>query len=263
MRYLIVLISTLVVVACTAPSVTEQASSADHDHLLLSTLYVQHSAEYKALCRQTYRWAGYALANKLSERPEKPAIVLDIDETVLDNSPYSAWQIVNNQPYDKSSWMEWTVLAAADTVPGVTDFLHWADSMGVAIFYVSNRRVAELTPTLTNLQHFGLPQVDSTTVLLRDTTSSKVQRREAITQQGYNILLLCGDNLNDFAAVFEEGDGAARKQAVYDFADKWGDTWIVLPNPTYGAWDGALFDFNYDLSLIQRDSVRRSKLRSY
>lgn len=261
MRFFLLLAS-MALLACSSPQATP-TPEVTHDYLLMSALYVQHSAEYKALCWQTYGWAKRALADQLTEAPVNPAIVLDLDETVLDNSPYSGWQVVNNQPYAKESWMQWTTLADADTVPGVSGFLHWVDRAGVKIFYVSNRRVAELDATLTNLNKLGLPQADSQSVLLRDTTSSKVPRRNTITEQGYSIVMLCGDNLNDFAADFEEGNGRQRKEAAYAHQAKWGTTWIVLPNPTYGAWDGALFDFNYELSLAQRDSIRKSRLRSF
>lgn len=256
-------IASMCLLACTSQQVEEESSAADHDYLLLSTLYVQHSAEYKALCLQTYHFAKQTLEQHLASSPESPAVVLDLDETVLDNSPYSGWQILNNQPYDKETWMQWTALASADTVPGVGGFLRFADEAGVKIFYVSNRRIAELGVTIQNLKELGLPQVDSTSVLLRDTTSSKVPRRKTITDQGHEIVMLFGDNLNDFDAAFEEGSGSERKAAVYSNQTRWGRSWVVLPNPTYGAWDGALFDFNYDLTLAQRDSVRKAKLKSF
>lgn len=266
MRFLFVPFLLTLFVSCQSNNPTTESTTdvaGDQDRLLMATLYMQQSAEYRALCRQTYRWATYALEKHLQSHPEQPAIVLDLDETVLDNSPYSAWQILQKEPYGKESWMNWTALAAADTLPGVGQFLRNADSLGVAIFYVSNRRVAELDPTLANLRQFNLPQVDSSTVLLRDTTGSKVPRRATITNQGYDIVMLCGDNLNDFAAVFEDGNGAERKAAVAQHSGKWGTRWIVLPNPTYGAWDGAIIQQAYDLTAAQQDSIRKAALQSF
>lgn len=270
MRFVLLGLIGVLAYSCTSVTSPKPADAAngstgfDHDYLLMATAYVQHSSEYRALCYQAYENAGEALRDIMADPPAKPAVVLDLDETVLDNSPYAGWQILNNQPFARDTWQQWTMLAQADTVPGSSAFLHLANQLGVQIFYVSNRRVEEKEATLKNLRNLGLPQVADSTVYLRDTTSSKVYRREAIAKKGYEIVMLIGDNLDDMAGIFErQKTNATRKAVVDSLRHLWGTKYFVLPNPVYGAWDGALIRHSYNLTLEQRDSIRKSKLKSF
>jgi 5'-nucleotidase (lipoprotein e(P4) family) len=90
-----------------------------------ASVYQQRAAEYKALCFQAYNLARLRLDEALKHKGKKPlAVITDIDETLLDNSPYDALRAINNQDFDLKGWKEWTAKGIADTVPGAPTFLN-------------------------------------------------------------------------------------------------------------------------------------------
>lgn len=234
------------------------------EYLVQATLWQQHASEYRALCYQTYQLAQLKAAYTLqvSRFAKPPCVVLDIDETVLDNSPYGAWQIKNGQPYAKASWQEWTALAVADTVPGALGFLKWAKSAGLEAFYVSNRRHEERAATIENLAKFGFPNADTNHVLLRTDVGNKEPRRQRI-QQTNTIIMLVGDNLNDISEVFEGKTNAERDAEVDRNRMAFGSNWIVLPNAAYGAWEAAMQGYKSGLTPAALDSIRHANLQSF
>jgi len=219
------------------PQTTGAAGVESQDQLLLATIWYQKSAEMRALYYQCYANAETALLKNLAgaRRDKKPAVVLDIDETVLDNSPFQGWQILENKSFNDESWTRWVELGRAGALPGALDFTRYADSLGVEVFYVSNRKTTELAPTVENMKRYGFPGADSSHVLLKESESSKVARRARI-ESTHEILLLVGDNLADLDAVFE------KRGTDHGFSDTdrmrgmFGTRYIVLPNPMYGTW---------------------------
>ena len=120
---------------------------------IMSVLYQQTAAERLAGTLQTFRSAKQALDKALLDpawsalpgqniQGKKPAIIVDVDETVLDNTAYEARMILDGTKYPEG-WISWCKEAAATEVPGAKNFLNYAASKGVTIFYVTNR-VAEL-----------------------------------------------------------------------------------------------------------------------
>ncbi len=233
-------------------AVTEAAE--DQDHLILATLWFRKSAEMRALYYQCFRNAETALAENLamqirkvpltnlpaSENPVsgqgKPAaVVLDIDETLLDNSPFQGWQILEKKEFNNDDWFRWVELAQAKPLPGAVEFTRYADSLGVEVFYVSNRTVQEMGPTIKNMAALGFANADSTHMLLKETTSSKVERRAQIEKE-YEIILLVGDNLADISGVYEKRGSDYGFDAVDTDRLLFGIRYIVLPNPMYGNW---------------------------
>jgi 5'-nucleotidase (lipoprotein e(P4) family) len=166
---------------------------------------------------------------------KKPAVVLDIDETLLDNSPFQGWQVHEKKSFNNDDWFRWVELARARPLPGAVEFTGYADSLGVEVFYVSNRTVEEMGPTIENMKAWGFVNADSTHMAFKETTSSKVERR-ALIEQDYEILLLVGDNLADHSGIYEKR-GPDHGFAAVD-ADRrlFGTRFIVLPNPMYGNW---------------------------
>ena len=145
-------------------------------------------------------------------------------------------QIINNLPFSDSLWFSWIKKATAETLPGVVDFIEFSDSLGVEIFYVSNRKYKEeYLPTLNNLREKGLPFADSLHILLRSDISSKEIRRNSIGEK-YDILLLIGDNLADFDEVFDIRGEDLGFGAVKSNEKRFGTDFIILPNPMYGPW---------------------------
>lgn len=256
----------LLTTACEKPTTKEAVEPKApapkvQEYLMASTLFVQYSAEYQALCLQAYNVASDRLLKIVASGVEKPAVVLDIDETILDNSAYSAWQVATDNPYSTETWALWTDLAAAPEVPGATAFLNLADSLGVALFYVSNRDTSALEPTIKNMEEMGMPQLTQSQFYLKTNTSGKAERRKAIEDQGYDVVLFVGDNLGDFHEDWDKQSVAERGALVVAAQKEFGDKYIVLPNPIYGTWEGALYDFDRSWSHAQHDSLRRNWLK--
>ena len=160
----------------------------------------KNSAEYKALCLQAYNIARKNVDLELSKKHEKPlAIIADLDETIFNNTPYNEMLIEKNTSFNQENWSNWVNKKVATAIPGALDF-KYADSKGVEIIYLSNRKIENYEPTKSNLIDLGFPFDESTIMLLRDKTRDKFDRRDAVTD--YNVIMLIGDNLGDFDSVF-------------------------------------------------------------
>lgn len=226
-------------------------------------LYQQRAAEYKALCFQAYNIARLRLDETLKQKSKKSlAIITDIDETVLDNSPYDAARAIKNKDFDLAGWKAWTAKGIADTVPGAPSFFKYAASKGVTIFYVTNRDEDEREGTTKNLQHYKLPNADKYHVILRQSVSSKEARRQEILKK-YNVVLYCGDNLPDFDSAYDNvktlPDG--RDTATERLKRYFGYRYIVIPNPGYGDFESAFFGTR-KLNAAQKDSVLRTLIKT-
>jgi 5'-nucleotidase (lipoprotein e(P4) family) len=201
--FLLVLMSCLF---CGAFAQSEQnlPASIANSGKVWASLYQQRAAEYKALCFQAYNIARLRLDAALKKHHKKPfAVVTDIDETLLDNSPYDAQRALNNSEFDAKAWKEWTSKGICDTVPGAPSFFKYAASKRVAVYYVTNREEDERPGTIKNLKLYHLPYADDTHVILKTTSSSKEARRLNILKTN-EIVLLCGDNLPDFDALYDD-----------------------------------------------------------
>lgn len=262
------LIVLLVLTACSttkqATNKTVQASSSSViGGKLFSLIFQQKAAEYKALCFQAYNLAHLRLDQYLQMPGNKPkAIITDIDETVLDNSKYGVHQALAGKDYDQNEWFNWSNRVEADTVPGAPTFFKYAASKGVTVFYITNRDEKERHNTILNLQKFGLPNADSLHLYPRQTTSGKESRRQQVMSD-YDVIMLLGDNLADFSVLFDRKTMDERAQNVTQNSALFGDRFIVLPNPNYGDWESALYNYNYNLTPSQKDSIIRTVLKSY
>ena len=262
MRHILVFLVVILLFSCQPTEDNQSINSSvnSQEYLVASTLFTQQSAEYRALCYQAYHLAEMQLMQLKDSLPQNAAIVLDLDETVLDNSPYTAWQIKSGNPYSKETWAQWVELAQAEAIPGVTDFLHLADSLGVSLFYVSNRDTSGLSATMKNMNALDLPQVKRDHFFLKTTTSDKSARRDSITAMGNEIVLFIGDNLGDFKHLFDDQNNDKRKALIDDWRDEVGTRFIALPNALYGEWEGAVYNFDWSLAPHQRDSARKAQL---
>ena len=207
----------------------------------IAVAWQQHSGEYRALSFQAYNFARLSLAVQLQKAdPAKPnCVIVDIDETVLDNSAFQGYEVKKGLSFDVKDWAEWTAKGIADTVPGALSFLKYAQSQKVETFYVTNRDQSDYKGTLANLQRLGFPFADAAHLVVKTITSDKEPRRQQILKT-YNILLLCGDNLSDFSNVFyREGKNAIEQ--VEQLQKEFGTHFIVLPNPMYGDWEKLLY----------------------
>ena len=234
---LLVLLSA-VLFSCTNVEQQKPAYKPADNALLMATLYNYYAAEYQALCYQAYNVAKERVNLLRKEYPKKKnmAVVVDIDETVLNNSPYQALTIEKNSHFPKC-WDAWCRQAAAKPVPGAVSFLKYADSLGFQVFYVTNRSEKLRAVTMKHLRPAGFPQILDTHMYLKTTTGNKEPRRQAISKN-YDIVLLAGDNLGDLYEA--TGNYPQRNKKVKASRNDFGLKYIVLPNPMYGTWPAAL-----------------------
>jgi 5'-nucleotidase (lipoprotein e(P4) family) len=227
-------------------------------------LWQQTASEYRALCYQAFNIAVLRL-NEIPEkrlRKEKLAIITDLDETILDNSYSEAQLLKEGKEHSNQSWKEWISQSRATGVPGAVEFLQMAKQKGIAIFYISNRDTGEIASTLVNLKKLQLPDADTAHLFFLSNTSSKETRRQIVMSR-YNVVMLLGDNLNDFMQIFEGRKIDDRFAETDKVKDEWGKKFIVLPNATYGEWENAVYDYDRKLNHKEREIKRKSKLTGY
>jgi 5'-nucleotidase (lipoprotein e(P4) family) len=247
------------------PDAMRAALGADNEYSLGGVLFHQTAAEYRALSYQAYNLARqrFDLDGKQNKKNKTPrAVVVDADETVIDNSPYQAMLAKTRQAYAADTWQAWCAKAEAKPLPGALEFLQYAHSKGARVFYVTNRRQEEKACTAENLRKMGFPDVTDETLLVRADTSSKEPRRQAIAQKR-RIVLLIGDNLNDLAQVFERKPIAERKAAVDTLQAEFGTRFIVLPNAMYGDWESAVYGYQNGLGDAEKRILRTNALQGY
>lgn len=255
---------TFILVATFSLNILAQENISDNEHLTMATLWFQKSAEMKALYYQAYNLAQLRLDQKLENAdPEKQyAVVCDIDETLLDNSPVEAKIILENYSFSDSLWQAWTRLEKAEALPGALEFTQYAASKNVKVFYVSNRSTEELEWTMNNMAALGFPNIEKEFFLLKTTTSDKKERREKV-RENHEILLFCGDNLGDFTSIFDDRADNYSLDEVDNFKKEFGDRFIVLPNPMYGTWEKAIYGGTNRIPSEEKNKLRKETLISF
>jgi 5'-nucleotidase (lipoprotein e(P4) family) len=264
--------------AQTPPSSMAKQTGADNEYQTGGILWTQSSAEYRALAYQAFALARLRLdadlrshSRAVQRRPRQtrhsslpPAVVVDIDETILDNSRFQAELVLRGLTYTPESWTAWCERAEAGAVPGAVDFLNYAMTCGVRVFYITNRRLPEKPGTIKNLQTLGFPTVNEETVMVREegSTPSKESRRKSVRDR-YRIVLLIGDNLNDFNDDFAGKSTAERAAQVNRERVEFGSRYIVVPNPMYGDWENALYDNKSRLTEAEKRAYRRAALKGF
>ena len=266
----------LVSAGCGAPLSTPPAPAAVRlasDDRLDAILWQSTSVEYRILAQSIYASATMHLERALADRqwtalPAQkenfqhlpPAVILDVDETVIDTTRFQSQMVRNQARFSPRPWVEWQARNEPLAVPGAVEFITHAESRGVTVFYVTNRDHSTEPSTRLNLKTIGLKLPDHVdTVLTRgerpDWPSDKESRRRHIAQS-YRVLLLVGDDLADFISEYRTPEqtrlGEAQKY------NQWGTKWFMLPNPMYGSWESTLYDFNPELS---REEVSQRKFK--
>ncbi|MDZ7680343.1 MAG: HAD family acid phosphatase [Fodinibius sp.] len=244
-----------------------------------ATLWMQNSAEYGALSTAMYQsaisnlglaiedshWTAYPPQDTNTSIDKDAAVILDVDETVLNNSGFQARMIKQNSSFDPEQWNSWVMEANATAIPGALAFTKRAAQEGVTVFYLTNREAKVEEGTRQNLQELGFPLSENEDRILskneRDNWTSAKTERRAYVAQNHRILMLFGDDLNDFISA-KGITQQQREQLVQDHQNKWGRKWYVLPNPVYGSWEDALHNFDDSLSPAQVDSAKKARLDS-
>ncbi len=258
-------------------AVSAQAQSPAPNDGLDATLWTQTSVEYGANAIGMYKLAQTMLDRALDDnswtaapaeqtgdyRNKPPAVVLDLDETVLDNAPYNAWRVRNDESYSSKTWVPFVRSEQSRAIPGSLEFIEYARSKGVQVFYLSNRKAPQEAATRNNLRALGYPIDDSEdTVLLRGERpewGSKKGSRRAVVTAKYRLVMLVGDNFGDFVDG-DKGSLAERRALADQHEDLWGSKWIVIANPMYGSWESAAFGHDYRLSGDRRREMKRDAL---
>lgn len=196
-----------------------------------------------------------------------PAVILDVDRTVLDNSPFQGQLVKESRAFTRDLWEKWVSRAKAPPVPGALEFVKYVESKQVEIFYVTNRTASLEQATRNNLEKLGFPtKREPDTVLMKKEKgwgSDKSSRRRHVAKE-YRILLLLGDDFNDFVSgVGVKGVTIEDRARLADqYKSYWGERWIMLPNPIYGSWEATLYEFEYGLPHSEKLKREYEKLKT-
>lgn len=259
--------------------VRAQDAAPAHD-LLLANLWMQRAVEYRANTLTVYALARIRLDEALADRnwtaaPGEqtgdfqnlpPAVVLDVDETVLDNSKYQVWLMRADQSFSTKSWNQFCAARISAAIPGAVEFTRYAESKGVKVFYVTNRGAETEKDTRENMATLGFPMGGNVDTFLMqgeksDWTGAKSTRRAAIAKD-YRVLLNIGDNLGDFDDRYRSSE-AERVKAYEAGMPYWGKQWLMLPNPTYGSFDTAPYGHDFKKSRDEQRKAKRDVLESW
>jgi len=266
-------------VASATPVASATVASTRANDNLNAVAWMQNSVEFRLLAGQTWRAALAQLDRAIKTpnwdalaREDRPvplaaalptAVIVDIDETVLDNSPYQARLVRDDREFNDADWERWVDERAARPVPGALEFAKAAHARGVTIFYVSNRNAAQAVPTLANLRAAGFPVASDGQYLglglqVPDCVakgSDKGCRRQLVGRT-HRVLLQVGDQVGDLVSI-ASNTPSGREAAVRPYLGWVGERWFMIPNPSYGSWEGAMFDNDWKLP---KESRRQRKL---
>ncbi|HEX8165841.1 MAG TPA: HAD family acid phosphatase [Beijerinckiaceae bacterium] len=274
------LVLRLAVLALTAFPLAAHADDPPPHDLLNATLWMQRSVEYRGHALGAFALARIRLDEALADRnwtaaPAEqagayqdlpPAIVVDLDETVLDNSAYQAWMVINDKTFASDTWRKFVFAQISGAIEGAVEFAKYADGRGVKVFYISNRVAEEEEPTRRNMERLGFPMGGNVDVFLmarkRPEWGSAKGTRRAHVAKDYRILLNLGDNFGDFVDAYRTSE-AERLKVFEENRARWGREWIVLANPSYGSFELAPFGHDTKLPAAEQRRAKRGVLDAW
>lgn len=247
-----------------------------NEQSVLALNWMQQSGEYAALTHQAFNTTKVIFENARSKKISNLAIIVDIDETVLDNSQYQAGLIDTNNRFNSNSWNQWVGAKKAVPIPGAVEFVKYINAHDGKVFFISDRSKNHQkdnaendleVATIENLKSLGFTGVNPSTVILKGeftriiagkVNTSKEWRREAVTDgladgKKYNVVALIGDNLNDLDDKAGKTN-QERRTYVENIRNRYGligqisdgrilePAYITLPNPIYGAWEVGIYN---------------------
>lgn len=221
----------------TTPTPAPAAAPVATDSLPNDVKWVRMSAEYRALTRQAYALAGDRLPELAKGLPAQTwGVILDSDETVLDNSEHQRRLAVAHAPYDPKAWSAWVHERAATAIAGATEFAKLVHSLGGRVVVVTNRSMADCDLTRENLRSVGF---DADLVLCMPPGEGDKNFRFERVQNGtaspgmpaLTVVEWVGDNIQDFPKLTQ----AARTDSTA--LAQFGRKYFIIPNPMYGSWE--------------------------
>ena len=213
-----------------------QSASANRVHPEIH--WARNSAEHRAIYLQTYRFASDQIRSLAKGKTAgRWAVILDADETVLDNSIYQKRRGDLDSAYSDASWNAWVAERAAPPLPGAVDFTRTVRELGGKVVIVTNRDETVCSATRQNLTAAG---VTADLVLCKPAGPSDKNPRFRAVQEGtaslgvpaLQVLMWVGDNILDFPAASQ-----ALRDSAQTALNEFGRRYILLPNPMYGSWE--------------------------
>ncbi|MBD2563948.1 MULTISPECIES: 5'-nucleotidase, lipoprotein e(P4) family [Nostoc] len=269
---------------------------------MLAVNWVQQSGEYRALTYQAFNIAKLTFDTAKSKNITRPAIIVDIDETVLDNSPYQAGLLDTNNSFEITAWNQWIKEEKAKAVPGAVEFVNYVNKNGGKVFFISNRDEKSAKDaksndleiaTINNLKSVGFTGVNGQTVLLKGEFTKKIDGKENTSKQWrveavkngsadgkrYTVIALIGDNLNDFDETIgksnqQRRDHVDKNRSFYGVFNITREivkpAYIAIPNPMYGNWETGIYNplvfkkqSPFDMTPGERNQQRRESLNQW
>lgn len=248
-KVLVKVLTISIALGAVIPALGQNVTSNDPDidnNLMMAMAWKQTSAEFRALYHQGFNVARMRVEIALAQKQDDTlplAIISDVDETLLLANDYWGYLITQGQDFfDDASWDRWIEENRAVASPGALEFLNFCVSNSVEIFYVTNRDQGEATVQLAigNLIAAGFPSADEAHLrVLRESSNKELVQQEI--REGYEVIALLGDNLNDFARRYYSTDVDQRMSLMEEDRDSYGREYILFPNPTDGHWIRAIF----------------------
>jgi 5'-nucleotidase (lipoprotein e(P4) family) len=200
--------------------------------------WVRASAEHRAMFLQVYAQATERIRETAAGRARGSwAVILDADETILDNSEYQRRRATQGLGFTPETWDAWVREEKATALPGAATFLRLVRELGGRIAIVTNRDDVVCPETRRNMEALGLA---SDVVLCRQNGLSDKNPRFEQVRSGQafagggtvEVVAWVGDNIQDFPALTQD----VRDKPTEAFAN-FGRTYFMLPNPMYGSWE--------------------------
>lgn len=265
-RLFAIIIVSFIISGCSYNKKNAQ-SSFPNDQMIMALNWVQHSGEFRALSYQAFNSAKMAfLETTNSKNNLKKAVIVDLDETMIDNSPHAGWQVKNNQDFSEEIWSQWLQDKKSQALPGAVEFSQFVIENGGEIFYISNHFERDYPASAEHLKSLGFAHISPENILFRSEekdSSNKVSRFEEVKKRGYDIVVYIGDNLNDFSGDTYHQLNEKRKEFVDAHKNEFGRKYIILPNPVYGGWEDGLSKEYSTADFYQRAKIRKDLIQAW
>jgi len=239
-----------------------------NNEVVIAAYWMQNSPEYRALVYQGFNIASDQVKEKLTLTPKNshPAIIIDIDDTILGSTPLFSSLVGTGDALDTESTTAWwhDKDQQLEALPGAVDFIKQVANLGVEVFYSSERPHNVMKQTIQTLHHHGFPFANKDHILLQPSEGSSMSKKEQynrVKNKGFNTIMVIGDQLEDMTTL--PPHFLTKPQAWSDIhSEKFGNQWIIIPNPLYGPWESSLINNYNSLTSHGKHIIRLEKLNT-